>query len=63
MRFTGKLNTNKVFASLYNQIISLQVFDTGIADLNGLYDTRKVDDEKNRTHSSNKKQLKNQTKR
>ena len=43
MKFTGKLNTNKVFASLYNQIISLQVFDTGIADLNGLYDTRKVD--------------------
>lgn len=43
MKFTGKLNTNKVFASLYNQIISLQVFDTGISDLNGLYDSRKVD--------------------
>lgn len=43
MRFTGKLNTNKVFASLYNQIISLQVFDTGITDLSGLYDSRKVD--------------------
>lgn len=43
MRFNGKLNTNKMFASLYNQIISLQVFDTGIEGLDGLYDTRRVD--------------------
>lgn len=41
--FTGSLKANEVFASLYNQIISIQVFDTGI-DLDGeLYDTRKVD--------------------
>lgn len=41
--FTGQLKTNKVFASLFNMIISLQVFDTGISDLNGIYQTRKVD--------------------
>lgn len=41
--FTGTLNTNAVFASLYNQIISIQVFGTGISDLDGLYSNRKVD--------------------
>lgn len=41
--FTGSLKANEVFASLYNQIISIQVFDTGI-DLGGeLYDGKKVD--------------------
>lgn len=41
--FTGSLNTNEVFASLYNQIISLQTFDTGIAVSDSLYESRKVD--------------------
>jgi hypothetical protein len=41
--FTGTLNTNKVFAALYNQIISMQVFGTGISDLSGIYGSRKVD--------------------
>lgn len=41
--FNGSLKTNKVFASLFNQIISLQTFDTGIRVLGGLYDSRRVD--------------------
>jgi hypothetical protein len=43
MAFDGQLLTNEVFASLYNQIISLQVFPSGIGTLNGIYGTRKVD--------------------
>lgn len=41
--FDGQLNTNKVFASLFNMIISLQVFPAGITDLGGIYEARKVD--------------------
>ena len=41
--FTGQLQTNKVFAALFNMIISLQVFDTGINGLGGIYESRKVD--------------------
>lgn len=41
--YNGQLKTNKVFAALFNQIISLQVFDTGISDLSGIYGGRKVD--------------------
>ena len=41
--FTGTLNTNVVFASLFNQVISMQVFDTGVGSLDGIYSTRKVD--------------------
>ena len=41
--FTGQLNTNTVFASLYNQIISLQVFPSGVSDLTGIYAGKKVD--------------------
>jgi len=41
--FTGQLLTNEVFASLYNQIISLQVFPSGISELNGIYGPRRVD--------------------
>ena len=41
--FTGQLNTNKVFASLYNQIISLQVFPSGVNASSGIYSKRKVD--------------------
>ena len=41
--FTGQLQTNKVFAALFNMIISLQVFDTGISNLGGIYESRKVD--------------------
>ena len=37
------LNTNEVFSSLYNQIISIQVFPTGISDLSGVYSAKKVD--------------------
>lgn len=37
------LNTNEVFSTIYNQIISIQVFPTGIADLTGPYAKRKVD--------------------
>lgn len=43
MAYDGQLNTNKVFASLFNMIISLQVFSAGITDLGGIYGTRKVD--------------------
>lgn len=42
-QFTGQLKTNKVFAALLNQIISLQVFPTGVAELEGIYNSRKVD--------------------
>lgn len=41
--FTGSLNTNKMFAGLFNMIISQQVFGTGISDLSGIYGSRKVD--------------------
>jgi len=41
--FDGQLNTNKVFASLFNMIISLQVFSAGISELSGIYGSRKVD--------------------
>lgn len=41
--FAGSLNTNEVFSSLYNMIISLQVFETGISNLKGIYGPRKVD--------------------
>ena len=41
--FNGQLNTNFVFNALYNQIISMQVFPTGISDLSGIYASRKVD--------------------
>jgi hypothetical protein len=37
------LNTNKVFSSLYNMIISMQIFGTGIENLSGIYSGRKVD--------------------
>lgn len=43
MVYNGQLKTNMVFASLFNMIISLQVFDTGISDLDGIYQSRKVD--------------------
>jgi hypothetical protein len=43
MAYDGQLITNKIFASLFNMIISLQVFPTGIANLSGIYDQRKVD--------------------
>ncbi len=43
MAYDGQLKTNLVFASLFNMIISLQVFDTGISDLDGIYQSRKVD--------------------
>lgn len=41
--FTGSLNANSVFASLYNMIISMQVFGTGISELSGIYAKRRVD--------------------
>ena len=37
------LNTNEVFSTSYNQIISIQVFPTGVAGLNGIYSNRRVD--------------------
>jgi len=43
MAYDGQLLTNEVFASLYNQIISLQVFPSGITDLTGIYAGKKVD--------------------
>ena len=43
MAYDGQLNTNKVFASLFNMIISLQVFPAGITNLGGIYEARKVD--------------------
>lgn len=41
--FTGQLATNKMFASLYNQVISIQVFGTGVELDDSLYGKRKVD--------------------
>lgn len=41
--FTGQLKANLVFATQFNQIISQQVFGTGVSDLSGIYETRKVD--------------------
>lgn len=41
--FAGTLNTNKVFAAMYNQIFALQVFSTGISNLGGIYEARKID--------------------
>lgn len=41
--FTGQLNANSVFAALYNMIISMQVFGTGIEELTGIYASRRVD--------------------
>ena len=43
MAYDGQLNTNEVFASLFNMIISLQVFPAGISDLSGIYASKKVD--------------------
>ena len=43
MAYDGQLLTNEVFASLYNQIISLQVFPSGVSDLTGIYAGKKVD--------------------
>lgn len=43
MAFNGSLLTNKVFASLFNQIISIQVFGTGVEVGDALYESRKVD--------------------
>lgn len=43
MAYDGQLKANEVFASLFNMIISLQVFDTGIGSLSGLYSDKKVD--------------------
>ena len=43
MAYDGQLKANEVFASLFNMIISLQVFDTGIGSLSGLYSGRRVD--------------------
>ena len=43
MAYDGQLNTNEVFASLFNMIISLQVFPAGISDLSGIYANKKVD--------------------
>lgn len=41
--FNGQLKANLVFATQFNQIISQQVFGTGVGDLSGIYETRKVD--------------------
>jgi len=41
--FAGQLKANLVFATQFNQIISQQVFGTGVNDLTGIYETRKVD--------------------
>jgi len=43
MAYSGQLNTNEVFASLFNMIISTQVFGTGVDGLSGIYMKRKVD--------------------
>ena len=42
-QFLGQLKTNKIFATNFNQVISHQVFGTGINDLTGVYATRRVD--------------------
>ncbi len=41
--FTGQLNTNEVFSTIFNQIISYQIFPTGVEGLDGVYSARKVD--------------------
>ena len=41
--FTGQLNTNEVFSTIFNQIISYQIFPTGVEGLNGIYSAKKVD--------------------
>lgn len=41
--FTGQLKANLVFATQFNQIISQQVFGTGVDNLSGIYESRKVD--------------------
>ena len=41
--FTGSLNANSIFASLFNMIISMQVFGTGVQQLTGIYAKRRVD--------------------
>lgn len=41
--FTGQLNTNEIFAALYNMIISQQVFSDNIAGGAGLADKARVD--------------------
>jgi hypothetical protein len=43
MAFDGQLNTNEVFSTVYNQIISIQVFPTGVDGLTGIYSPKKVD--------------------
>ena len=43
MAYDGQLNSNEVFASLFNMIISTQVYGTGIEGLTGIYMKRKVD--------------------
>lgn len=37
------LNANEVFSTTYNQIISIQVFPSGVENLDGVYSARKVD--------------------
>jgi len=37
------LNTNEVFSTSYNQVISIQVFPSGVAGLSGIYSGKKVD--------------------
>lgn len=41
--FNGQLKANLVFATQFNQIISQQVFGTGVDSLSGIYGSRKVD--------------------
>lgn len=41
--FNGQLRANLVFATQFNQIISQQVFGTGVDNLSGIYGLRKVD--------------------
>jgi hypothetical protein len=43
MAYDGQLNTNEVFSTLYNQIISIQIYPTGVDGLSGIYSARKVD--------------------
>jgi len=43
MAFDGQLNTNEVFSTIFNQIISIQIFPTGIDGLSGIYSPKKVD--------------------
>lgn len=41
--FNGVLKANLVFATQFNQIISQELFQTGIGDLSGIYASRMVD--------------------